>query len=369
MHLRGGHRLWVLNATAATLWCLLDGARPLTEVVAAYSRRFGLGQSLAARDVATTLERLEAAGLLAGDDGDGGAAIRACPPEDGGPGLAAGPGPASDNRPQAPGCRCRPAGLGDEGLVREWSRVAARLGPGAPASAVELTMVGPPSAPPAWDVFLEGVCLARRAAFEDVVPLLVNAVFTKACDRLAHRLLIHAAVLARGGRALVLPAPAGAGKSTLAAALAARGWVYLSDELAVVDAATLRVEPFPLPIGLKDGALAPLARYWPEAAALPRHRRQDGRGVRYLAPRRWHAGEGLPVAALVFPAYRSGGTGRLEPMTPLEALAGLAASGSSARPLVPTDIEALLALARRPCRRLDVDYLSQAVEQLAAWPP
>jgi hypothetical protein len=55
-----------------------------------------------------------------------------------------------------------------------------------------------------------------------------------AVTSMAHQYLIyHAAALERGGRALLLPAPPGSGKSTLSAALAHRGWRLLSDELAL----------------------------------------------------------------------------------------------------------------------------------------
>lgn len=70
----------------------------------------------------------------------------------------------------------------------------------------------------------------------------------------------------------------------------------------------------------------------------------------------------------MFPVYRPGCSSRLKPMTRLEALAGLAACGSSARPLETAYILALLALARRPCRQLDIADLAQAVERLAALP-
>ncbi|MCP4513786.1 MAG: hypothetical protein GY824_00965, partial [Delftia sp.] len=58
------------------------------------------------------------------------------------------------------------------------------------------------------------------------------------CHHLADRsrggLLFHAAGLAWQGRGLLLPGGIGAGKSTLAAWLASRGWDYLTDELVFV---------------------------------------------------------------------------------------------------------------------------------------
>ena len=49
-----------------------------------------------------------------------------------------------------------------------------------------------------------------------------------------HILVIHAACVARGDRAAILPAPPGSGKSTLCAALVNRGWRLLSDELTLI---------------------------------------------------------------------------------------------------------------------------------------
>ena len=69
---------------------------------------------------------------------------------------------------------------------------------------------------------------------------------------LAHQyLVIHSATLERGGRALLMPAPPGSGKSTLCAALITRGWRLLSDEFALVDPATGLLVPVPRPVALK----------------------------------------------------------------------------------------------------------------------
>ena len=68
---------------------------------------------------------------------------------------------------------------------------------------------------------------------------------------------VHAAVLEMHQRAVAIIAPSGTGKSTLAWALLHRGFRYLSDELAPIDLAQLRVTPFPRALCLKDPPPAP----------------------------------------------------------------------------------------------------------------
>jgi HprK-related kinase A len=82
-------------------------------------------------------------------------------------------------------------------------------------------------------------------------------------------LIIHAAVVERGDRALVLPAPPGSGKSTLCAGLVARGWRLLSDELALIDPETLEVVPLPRPISLKNNAIGVIEAFWSGAPMSP----------------------------------------------------------------------------------------------------
>ncbi|MDO9193035.1 MAG: HprK-related kinase A [Undibacterium sp.] len=65
-------------------------------------------------------------------------------------------------------------------------------------------------------------------------------------------LIIHAAVIEKQGRAFLLPAPPGSGKSTLCAALVMRGWRLLSDELALYDTKNSLVYGMSRPINLKN---------------------------------------------------------------------------------------------------------------------
>jgi len=78
-------------------------------------------------------------------------------------------------------------------------------------------------------------------------------------------LIIHAAVLERGGRALILPAPSGSGKSTLCAALAFSGWRLLSDELALLAPEHGHVVSLPRPISLKNESIEAVRSSFPDA--------------------------------------------------------------------------------------------------------
>jgi HprK-related kinase A len=82
----------------------------------------------------------------------------------------------------------------------------------------------------------------------------------------AHQyLILHAAVLERQGRALVLPAPSGSGKSTLCAALSFAGWRLLSDELTLIDPLDGLIVPVPRPVSLKNQSIEVIQRFAPQA--------------------------------------------------------------------------------------------------------
>lgn len=103
--------------------------------------------------------------------------------------------------------------------------------------------------------------------------------------RLPHRwLLLHSAVVERDGRAALLPAPPGSGKSTLCAALAFSGWRLLSDEFAIVDPETGDVVPIPRPIALKRQSIDVMRARVPEINLGPPLEDNDGNPARYIAP-------------------------------------------------------------------------------------
>lgn len=68
-------------------------------------------------------------------------------------------------------------------------------------------------------------------------------------------LVFHAAVAEKEGRVLVMPGGSGDGKSTLCAALVARGWRLFSDEFGLLDPQTDHIHPNIRPISLKNQSI------------------------------------------------------------------------------------------------------------------
>jgi hypothetical protein len=203
------------------------------------------------------------------------------------------------------------------------------------------------------------------------LPWLMADLFQALCAKQAERLLLHAAALVRDGLALLLPAEAGSGKSTLSMALAATGWTVYSDELAPIDPVTLKVGSFPLPVGIKHRSIAALDPWYPGLAEVATHRRADGQLVRYLGAAELslasrHAAP-VDVQRLIFPRYDPMAKTALQRLDPLSALEMLAATGSSQRSLSDVDIEALLQLAGgRGCFLLEYADLREAVRLVKA---
>jgi len=82
----------------------------------------------------------------------------------------------------------------------------------------------------------------------------------------AHQyLIIHAAVIEKNSKALILPGFPGSGKSTLCAALVNSGWRLLSDELTLVDCVTGKIVPVPRPVSLKNNAIDLIQQTFPQA--------------------------------------------------------------------------------------------------------
>lgn len=132
-----------------------------------------------------------------------------------------------------------------------------------------------------------------------------------------HVLILHAASLSRDGRAVILPAPPGSGKSTLCAALAQRGWQLLSDELTIIDLQTGAIQGLARPINLKNASIDILRNFAPDAY-LSRAVHDTTKGtVALLAPPASSVAalsEPAHPAWMVLPRYVAGAEPRLQAM-------------------------------------------------------
>ena len=210
-------------------------------------------------------------------------------------------------------------------------------------------------------LLLDGVSLGLFSA-DRLVPE-VKAVLTQALSQSMDEgsFLIHAAMLERRGQGLLISGQPGAGKTTLALALAARGWGYGSDDIVSVSPAG-QFTGVPFSPAVKSGAWELARDYAPHLDARPDHLRADGQRVRFLPVRAPFAA----VAALgwaVILDRRLDAEPVLEPVDPLAVVSALIAGAYSPGHRLRADaFENLVdSIAPIPCRRLVYGDLAQAV--------
>ena len=98
----------------------------------------------------------------------------------------------------------------------------------------------------------------HRGGLGSVMSHLMTAINRSAIESVGRYPVVHAAVVAADGLAILIPGHPGAGKSTLCAALVAHGFGYVSDETAPITPDGL-VLPYPKPIVVGAGSFDVLA--------------------------------------------------------------------------------------------------------------
>jgi HprK-related kinase A len=197
------------------------------------------------------------------------------------------------------------------------------------------------------------------------LPLLewgLNWCIASTCNQF---LLLHAGVVERGGRAVLLPAQPGSGKSTLTAALTCRGFRLLSDEFGVVDLNDAQLRPLVRPIALKNESIEVIRAFAPNLAIGPSFPKTRKGTVAHLAPDRRSIDErDVPAqpALIVFPKFTAGEPVTLEPVPQPRAFAKLAGNAFNYEVLGPDAFDAVrrLITASR-CYKLRFGDLAEAV--------
>jgi hypothetical protein len=203
--------------------------------------------------------------------------------------------------------------------------------------------------------------ILRVSELEAITPALKAYLVQQVLARDDYRLAAHAAAVARGDRVLLLPGDAGTGKSTLAAALIARGFAFLGDDTVLLED-DLRVRGLPFALAVKAGAWDLLKPYHPSLFALPVDRRPDGRVVRYLRPGAI-ADAALPARWMIFPNWDQAVGQGLQRLSRIEALKRfLPGCYASARRLGAADMAQLITwIEGIECYTLDSSDLAGAV--------
>ena len=122
-------------------------------------------------------------------------------------------------------------------------------------------------------------------------------------------LVIHAAVIEKGGMAAVLPAPPGSGKSTLCAGLVMKGWRLLSDELALYDLETGLIHGMARPISLKNNSIDVIASYAPNGVMSHRVPNTSKGTIAHLRPPLesiQRVAQPARAAWVILPKYKAG---------------------------------------------------------------
>lgn len=222
---------------------------------------------------------------------------------------------------------------------------------------------------PAGHFLLDGITPFSFCRHLDrVTPRLKTWLLQTVVRRHSYFLEIHAGAVSNGEKCLLLPAAPGSGKTTLTAALAAAGYRYFSDEVALLEEPDLEVRPVPISLSIKSGAIDILAPLHPELRGSANHTREDLETVTYLNPPtaslRYETNRTYPAAWIVFPQYSPSAATELRPINKAEALARLMKEVLVVRTTLDTRIVRSLVrwIRRVDCYELPNSSLSQAVQ-------
>ena len=179
-------------------------------------------------------------------------------------------------------------------------------------------------------------------------------------------LIFHAAVIEKHGFAAILPAPPGAGKSTLCAALVNRGWRLLSDELALYDIGRQQLFGMARPVNLKNQSIEIIQSFEPSVRMTEPVPNTSKGKVALMRPPPDSVSrvqEAATPAWVVTPKYQSGSGASLEPMKCAEAFMLLAEQSFNYEMHGVDGFDGLAALIDRcACYQFVYSDLDEAVE-------
>ena len=185
----------------------------------------------------------------------------------------------------------------------------------------------------------------------------------------AHQyLMLHSAVVERGGKTMLLPAWPGCGKSTLCAALVSRGWRLFSDEFGLLRLTDGQLVPLPRPTPLKNKSIKVIRDFSPDTELGPAyHGTRKGTVAHVRTPDSsvTQAHITAPPGWLVFPRYQAGVSTRMKPVAGPQAFLKLANNSFNYQLLGLQGFQAVTKLVRNcDCYILTYSDLDEAITTL-----
>ncbi|QGZ40589.1 Hpr(Ser) kinase/phosphatase [Pseudoduganella flava] len=180
-----------------------------------------------------------------------------------------------------------------------------------------------PATPRRWlrpqvTLLYDGRSMFKPLPLDQAFPMFEWGLNWCVSSRANRYLIVHAAVVEKGGCAAILPAPPGSGKSTLCAALVGRGgWRLLSDELTLLRLDDGLLHPLPRPISLKNASIGVIRDYVPDSVmSRPVTDTVKGTVAHLRAPAASvaRAGESALPGWVVFPRFEAGATLAADPL-------------------------------------------------------
>jgi len=335
----GGDRLYLLNASAAELWQLHQvsddkvAARPLIQKL---TIDYGLSKATANSQIKDLLLHWRQSGLLADSlERLPDTLAQACD------WVITPPFPATD---RSMTLTVKLAGLCCGVLVEDAQLTerltvllrSVRLASPEPL-AHQLVLTGTAFQ---WQLSVNEQLEATGLGLDNALTRVLHTLINLACQAEERLLVIHGAGLKLAdGRGLLLIAPGGSGKTTLATALNAQGYALLSDDVVPV---TLAGELLGLgtPICLKSGSWSVLAALRPDIASTQSLER-FAQTVRYLPPLGDGSAGPIPLGLLLFPRYQPDSVPHCQALSPEEALQHIIEAEAVIRNLTQTKLDAL----------------------------
>jgi hypothetical protein len=206
-----------------------------------------------------------------------------------------------------------------------------------------------------YELFMDGSHFVHVCDDQELHGFLRGIMIKQANSNAEELTMLHAAGVSHEGRAIILAAPSGGGKSTLALGLAQIGYGYLGDDTIGVNLTENSVIPFPTMVSIKKGSWPLFEEGFPDLS-VKKVVRQGNKSMKSVRPPEASmVSEGsLPVAGLVFIEYSERVSPGISKLDMADALIQLDKSGAVFHPkdLATSPRHLLQWIHQTPCFRM-----------------